>query len=349
MKNNANTLVIFGAPDHEESLARKIAEAAGCMTGTAFYSTGMEGQAVHAGTAYKANGHMVDSPADRDDLALVKRVIFFECSKSSANGRYPEAEEVVCDHHRPGDPGYDKGPDEFWMGSSLGQLCSILFPDRGCSSAASAAWLLSDGKFHIFDGNLDTILMVAAADHCPADVYAGRCHEIDQEDFFEFRLRQKAEFEFNSLSEERRGNTTLMNIKTEITHNIQDAERFLAKARKVNDIADLREYDMIPDLPEAAMKTGKKYMAKIDETDRAGNPTGNKKIVLGGCCTPEDVTSFMEWAGQLGNKMGEPYGVPARGFAGVVVTEPYCPTCKGEYLHMSTCCQSCGTAWPEFG
>lgn len=33
---------------------------------------------------------------------------------------------VVIDHHRPGDPGYDLGPEFFWEASSIGQLHKLL-------------------------------------------------------------------------------------------------------------------------------------------------------------------------------------------------------------------------------
>lgn len=334
---NANTLIIFGAPDHEESLARKIAEAAGCQIATATCN----GKAVHNGTAYKANGYELDAGNGN----LPKKIILFECSEGAIPENWQSAIEIIrCDHHRPGDPGYDKGPDEFWMGSSIGQLCSALFPEIPDSASAGAVALAEMSGALDCDRELIELLYTAAGDHCPVDAYAGRCPGIDPENFADFRLVQKADHLLGPARWED-VDEAIFTFRNEM----MAAEAKLEAAPMVNGIADLREYGLIPELPEAAMKTGRKYMAKVDETDRAGNPTGNKKIVLGGCCTPEDVTNFMEWAGQLGNKMGEPYGVPARGFAGVVVTEPYCPTCKGEYLHVSTCCQSCGTGWPEFG
>jgi hypothetical protein len=325
-----NTIVIFGAPDHEEKLAREIAEAAGCRVATACVATDNgQREPVHAGNAYRADRYQYDNlkGGTRPTKAIV-----FECSHEVASGF---EEVIICDHHRPGDPGYEKKSNKFWSGSSLGQLCNLLE-----ITAYEAGELAGKDK--------EDILMTAAGDHCPADAYAGKCGEIDPEDFWDFRVQQKADFEIKETGAEYTWEVFDVTVE-KITKNIMAAEAKLEAAPLVNGIVDLREHGLLPELPEAAMKSGKKYMAKIDETDRAGEPTGNKKIVLGGCCTPEDVTNFMEWAGQLGNKMGEPYGVPARGFAGVVVTEPYCPTCKGEYQEEGCTCPSCGSEWPEFG
>jgi len=62
------------------------------------------------------------------------------------------------------------------------------------------------------------------------------------------------------------------------------------------------------------------YITQIPDTDKEHNPTGNLKIVLGGHTKPETVVKFMEWANSLPNKVGQAYGNPTRGFAGVVVT-----------------------------
>jgi hypothetical protein len=76
---------------------------------------------------------------------------------------------------------------------------------------------------------------------------------------------------------------------------------------------------MIEELPEAALSSGMAYMASLPDTDRDRNPTGNTKIVLGGHTTPETVKAFMAWGNSLPNRVGDSYGNPARGFAGVVV------------------------------
>lgn len=325
---NKNTLVIFGAPDHEEAMARKIAENAGCMTATATCN----GTPVHVGDAYRANGHRNDFGGND----WPETVVLFECGKGSFDfsAISPGPKAVVCDHHNPGDPGYGRPASEYWIGSSLGQLCYALelyeeLPDL-------------QKKYKL--------LMVAAGDHCPADAYAGNCPAIDPTEFAEFRIRQQAEFKFAEMEPEAKKNSTIEGWICAISDEIQDVvHRVLPHAKLVNGIYDLREYGTIPNLPEAALSVGAAYMAKIDERDRAGELTGNKKIVLGGHTTSKQVEDFIVWASGLANKVGEPYGNPTRGYAGVVVTDPYCPTCKGEYLPELQHCPTCGAEYQEVG
>lgn len=87
----------------------------------------------------------------------------------------------------------------------------------------------------------------------------------------------------------------------------------------VDGVRDLRGAGKIEELPEAALSIGEAYMASLPDTDRDRNLTGNTKIVLGGHTTPEAVTRFMEWGNSLPNKVGNAYGNPTRGFAGVIV------------------------------
>lgn len=299
---NEKTLVIFGAPDHEEKLARRVAEAAGCTTATAT----CKGKPVHAGNAYMADGHRLDAYHLNQDGVTIdypEIIVMFECGK----GATERIIHFICDHHNPGDRGFGLGPGEYWHGSSLGQMCYYL----GFVEVEQVAALTG-----IIEEDL---LMTAAGDHCPKDAYSGKCDYISKYDFFRFRLRQKAEFEFSGLSEEQQDATSVENVMVEIAERIKKTECILAKTEKVNGIADLREYGFIPELREAALKNGLAYMAKIDEADRDGNQTGNKKIVLGGCTTPEQVKEFMAWAANLDNRVGDPYGNPTRGFAGVIV------------------------------
>ncbi len=81
---------------------------------------------------------------------------------------------------------------------------------------------------------------------------------------------------------------------------------------------DLRAYGKVDQLPEAALIAGFSYLSQIPETDRAGNPTGNIKVNLGGDNSPETVTKVIEWLNGLPNGISDAYGVPVRGFAGRV-------------------------------
>ena len=70
-----------------------------------------DGRRVHPGNAYRA-----------DPVSSEARLVFVECRFLSD---IPD-DHIVVDHHNPGDPGYGSGPDEFWTGSSLGQVVELL-------------------------------------------------------------------------------------------------------------------------------------------------------------------------------------------------------------------------------
>jgi len=274
------TLVIFGAEDHESIEARKWARRAGAATATATY----QGQPVHAGTAYKADGYRIDT----GDHEMIQTAIIFECNPNCAGSILIHS---ICDHHRPGDFGYDMKPENFWPASSLGQLWAVLgLPGPYMNNPAH-----------------EIARMTAAGDHCPKDAYQGLCPGIGVNEFQEFRLCQKAV-----------NGKEYSKIKWEINEAVKILEQKDLNAALYG-VIDLREYGQIPELPEAAMITGKAYLSQIQERDREGRPTGNDKIVLGGDTTPEQVEQFLAWAKELPNRVGEPYGVPSRGFGGVVI------------------------------
>lgn len=278
----ATTLVIFGGQDVEEEAAREISRAAGCVIATA---TTADGKKVHGGNAYQATGFVVDE----GDITLVTECIIFECSPVVA-GELPVI--AKCDHHNPGDAGWGKGADQYWSASALGQLYAVLVGDIEPTNELS---------------------MVAAGDHCPADAYAGRCAGVDPLAFSEFRLAGKVAFYATNPR------TTEKADADKIRTAIEAAKERLTMARVVDGVCDLREAGEIDELPEAALSAGKAYMASLPDTDRDRNPTGNTKIVLGGHTTPETVEKFLDWAWTLSNRVGEPYGNPMRGFAGVIV------------------------------
>lgn len=267
------TMVIFGGADHEEAAARGLARKFDCVLATATEA----GKKVAASNAYKADGFQVDE----GDFAEITQVVIFECARAAAGELNVVA---VCDHHNPGDLGFNLGANLFWQASSLGQLYNFLaVPEE--------------------------LKMIAAGDHCPADAYAGKCPGVDPVKFYNFRLEEKVKFYATS------------NPKTadEIRAMIETAKQKLLDAPVVDGVRDLRTAGKIDELPEAALSIGEAYMASLPDTDRDRKLTGNTKYVLGGHTTPEAVIKFMEWGNSLPNKVGKAYGNPVRGFAGVVV------------------------------
>ena len=269
-------MVIFGGADHEEAAARDLARKFGCVLATATEA----GKKVAAFNAYKAD----DFQVDEGDVAGVDQVIIFECARAAAGEMNVVA---VCDHHNPGDLGFNLGAEMYWQASSLGQLYNFLaIPEE--------------------------LKMIAAGDHCPADAYAGKCPGVNPEKFYTFRLAEKVKFYASNPK---------MTPKSadEISATIEAAKEKLLEASAIDGVRDLRSAGKIDELPEAALLIGEAYMASLPDTDREGNKTGNMKYVLGGHTTPEAVTKFMEWGNSLPNKVDKAYGNPIRGFAGVVV------------------------------
>lgn len=275
-----NVLVIFGGADFEEQAARAFAQTIELATATAI----LNGIPVHAGNAKFANGFKLDS----GDLNKVTEVIIFENSLSAA-GNLPVI--LNCDHHSPGDAGYGKSVDEYWQASSLGQLMN----------------------FFGISPNMEQ-LMIAAGDHCLPAAYAGKCPGIDPAEFAKFRSELRATFYSQDSRNAHKAD------KESLEQIVQIAMEKIAQAPVLESgVVDMRSSGYVDELPEAAIRTNKAYIAEVDETDRGGNKTGNKKIVLGGHTTPDVVIDFIEWANAHENKIGDAYGDPVRGFAGVVL------------------------------
>lgn len=273
-------LVIFGGQDPEEQAARRVARAAGCALATANTA---DGKKVHAGNAYQATGYVVDE----DDATGVTGAVIFECARAAA-GNLPVI--ACCDHHNPGDQGYGLPAAQYWQASSLGQLCDVLGVEP-----------------------TDELRLVAAGDHCPADAYAGRCPGVDPAAFASARIAGKVAFYATNPRTAEKADPD------KIRADIEAARARLLATTEVDGVRDLRDAGEIDELPEAALVSGLAYMAAIPDTDRDRQPTGNTKIVLGGHTTPETVERFLDWAKTLEDRIGEPYGNPIRGFAGVVV------------------------------
>jgi hypothetical protein len=234
---------------------------------------------VHGGNAYNADGFQLDQSFSG------AQCILFECADVSGNL------EVVgrCDHHNPGDPGFGLGPEEFWEASSIGQLCKFL----------------GVKKTH-------ELALIAAGDHCPAHAYKGLCPGITVEKFQKFRME-------GVLLNPRETFSTLQEVEAAMAKTL-DAFEGAAFAHFGDEIKDVRRCGKLDLLPEVALRRGEKYLGTLPDTNRGGGLTGNTKIVLGGACTPQDVEAFFnEFVITLEGVVGEPYGSPERGYAGVVL------------------------------
>jgi hypothetical protein len=201
---------ILGAPDPEmseiEALLREQSE-------TVAYAT-VDGVRVHPGNAYRADCPAVlqagGLPASGDGITVVA----VECD-------WDHAFESTCavvvrvDHHRPGDPGYGRAAADYLPGSSIGQVIALLvragrlgdvttrtplgvrwkFEPRAEIApglAVPAHWRINapvDLTSSTADAAVEAtyvvpgrLAMVAAADHCLAAAYAGKCPGVDPEE-----------------------------------------------------------------------------------------------------------------------------------------------------------------------
>lgn len=120
--------------------------------------------------------------------------------------------EAVIDHHRPGDPGYGRPPDDFLSASSIGQVISELarlgalpeswerlsgvpgafpagaFIDRVWGSA-SPRWLIGAGTWIVVP---HALILCAAADHCLAHAYRGLCPWVAPDELMHWRAESRA-------------------------------------------------------------------------------------------------------------------------------------------------------------
>lgn len=263
-----NRLWILGAPDPEMAEI----EALLVEAGQEILYAALDFQRADAGTAYQADG-VLDREGRPRPLPVGEEAILVECSVPLPGVVWVHK----VDHHRPGDPGYGLPPEAYWQASSLGQVCRRLGAARTPERE-----------------------MVAAADHCLAAAYRGRCPRVDPDALARWRAESRARFQGRPVEA--------------VLADIAAARGALRAAPRVylgegtGSVADLRGME-VPELPEAAAREGLAFLA----APRAGR-TGRFKIVLQ-AADPDQVRVFMgSWARAQGLK--DVYGDPARGFAG---------------------------------
>jgi hypothetical protein len=129
---------------------------------------------VSARTAYDADGVVIAGPGGTWPTLLLPKapVVYVECG---IPGREP-----VCrvDHHNPGDPGFDAGPERYMEGSSLGQVLQLLERDP-----------------------TETQRLLAAGDHCLTAAYQGACPGVDPNLLLELRASWRARISARTLSD----------------------------------------------------------------------------------------------------------------------------------------------------
>ena len=317
-----------------------------------------------ANAIFDENGRQVEM-SPKEMRKLIEGAFLVECD-------FPGIEpKGRCDHHRPGDPGFGLPPEQFWQASSLGQVAGLLHfelpVDGRCSGCqrelaiAAENWgsetpiaeSCCDGKKYL----APSFGYTAAADHCLAAAYAGRCPGIDPESLREYRIEQLCSA---SRASNRGGTRTPDEVRASIARAecvVRDAPEVKIGGVAVKDLRRIYEctstapqcgwfadndaipycptcgnsfprlVGALPDLPDAAMACGVAYLAGGVPL-RAGEAA---KLVLGGAgkgtlpgITPVD--AFLA-AAASGKIAGTPvvaesaYGDPVRGFAGVTICQ----------------------------
>ena len=245
------------------------------------------GKPVRPETAITADG--VDPEPDWGALSGGLAVLF-ECGGEILRKVVRErmaGHFVRCDHHFPGDPGYGKPPQAFWMGSSLGQLVTCL------QEAGILPQMYRPTREQLY---------AAAADHCLAAAYRGECPGIDPDQLMRWRAESRAAFQNRSVDA--------------ILADIESAREAIAEAPRIiiggEPVADLRGHS-VPELPEAAAREGIAVLATppVRQGERA-------KVVLQ-AASPEVLRAWPRWAATHG--ILDTYGDPLRGFAGGYISD----------------------------
>src|SRR3989338_720411 len=227
-----------------------------------------DGERVHASNSYQAN--------NSEEIPSNVGIIFIECEVSGITPK------LYIDHHRPGDPGYDKGPEQFWEGASLGQL-------------------------HTYLGVVPTekSKVLAAMDHCFPGAIKGLCPGVNPKSVLRIKLEAVAEA-FNCSIDE---------VKKEVG---RFQEILLRVRAKTVQIGGQVVYEIEEDLGigYSLPYLSAQIAAVLEEKAiLLPKPREQDKIVLCGDADKETVKYFMEtWGPKHGlNKI---YGTPSRGHAG---------------------------------
>lgn len=285
--SNQQVLVVLGAQDPEMLAIEALLDGADQQWSVA---CGADGKRVHPGIAYKATHAGPHDPSQYDE------VVFVECDGEGLRQQCRSCKITVVDHHRLGDPGYGKPPEEYMSASSVGQVFLLLK-----RQTENSRWDFQDGRWVVQHGGPDVnvvypaghqLMMVAAADHCLEAAYRGKCPGVDPDQLMQWRAETRAAFQKRSVAD--------------VLIDVGAARKILRNAKTEAGFADLRGPN-IPELPEAAVREGIPFLADVTDRD------GRKKCVLQ-AAPPELVQRFL--AGELVPGLTGYYGDPARGLAG---------------------------------
>lgn len=263
----SNKLFVLGPPDPEMEEIERVVRACGHQVAYA----SLMNKRVRSNEAYFATGVL-------GQIDLRSELIFVECNVLGLSADYK------MDHHSPGDPGYLCGPEQYFEGSSIGQVLNFLEVEP-----------------------TEEQRIIAAADHCPTQAYLGLCPGIDPEKLRVWRTMTRAKRRKMSFSE--------------MEHAISVGKSILEKAQKIEycgtEFSWLDSRDN--EVQEASARFNIPFMykelvpesIKFDET----KPVVDKSLVKMGImgAAPETISAWMTESRDVLDRV---YGAPLRGYAG---------------------------------
>lgn len=252
-------IFILGAGDPEMAAIENLCR----LHGHAITYAYSNGRRVHAGNAYSAD------PINLEDYKK-SRPVWVECRSESYR-----PDHIIIDHHREGDPGFGFPPDQYWMGSSIGQACKLIGHPQN-----------------------DELSIVAAADHCLSHAYKDRCPGVKPEDLRKWRAKSRSDFQRVPLTKiENDVNTAVSILERQPKIIIGDEEFIDARGVNLNEFA------------EASAIIGDSVIYEIYDPKSRKIKVG----VLGG--SPIQIETWMTWAATfLENCYGDPQRGYAGGY-----------------------------------
>lgn len=232
-----DTTFVLGAQDPEMREIERVVRDAGF----ARVHAAADGRRCTSATAYAADG-VVEVGADGIARAQVLRpavpAVWVECRIA---GREPL---VKVDHHHPGDPGYTAEPEDYLLGSSLGQVLQLLEREP-----------------------TETQRLLAASDHCLTAAYQGRCPGVDPHELLFLRASWKARIMGRSLTDVMEG---ILDAAARVRRHV-DSEfgesRFLDPTAVPLDLPEGAAYAGVPVRYRAWLPDG-----RIKEMFKGGSP-----------------------------------------------------------------------------
>jgi hypothetical protein len=202
---------------------------------------------VNARTAYDADGVVHAGPGGTRAALLLPGVplAFVECGLA---GCEPIAR---VDHHHPGDPGFEAGPERYMEGSSLGQVLQLLEREP-----------------------TETQRLLAAGDHCLTAAYQGACPGVDPNLLLELRASWRARVSGRTLSDVIGGILDAAD-RVRTHHDSEFGEsRFLDPTEIPLDLAEGSAYAGIPVRYRGLMPDG-----VLKEMFKGGNPAAVERFM----------------------------------------------------------------------